>query len=172
MKFLSQADFARKHGVSPKTVTAWKHRGYLVLGPDQKRVDVEETEKLLATRTGRGGRLKGPAIIDAPLAGVSDAPDASDPETWSLHEAARRERVAVARLRELELAREAGLVVPIADVTGAVRAEYHIVRTALLGIPSKLAHRLAVATTPEACGALLDTEIRQILTELTRDAPK
>jgi hypothetical protein len=97
----------------------------------------------------------------------------ADPDAaWSLHEATRRERVAAAKLRELELARAAGLVVPIADVVGAVTAEYHVVRTGLLGMASKLAHRLAAATTPEACGALVDAEVRQILTELTRDTAK
>ena len=102
---------------------------------------------------------------------LTDQPDkpAGDPAGWSRQEALRQREIAQARLAQIEADRAAGLVVPIADVVGAVTAEYHVVRTALLGIASKLAHRLAAATTPEACGALVDGEVRVILTELTQD---
>jgi hypothetical protein len=160
--------FAKLHGVSRAAAYKWKRRGLIVSTPDGK-VEVAESNRRLAERAPvfRGGRARG--LAHGPK---SDPEPGSDPETWTTAEAVRRERIAAARLRELELAEKAGAVVPIADVVGAVTAEYHIVRTGLLGVASKLAHRLAAATTPEAAGALVDTEVRQILTELTQDVPK
>jgi hypothetical protein len=54
--FLSQAEFARRRGVSKKAVTTWKHKGLLALSEDGK-VDVEQTEWNLDQRpaTYRGG---------------------------------------------------------------------------------------------------------------------
>jgi hypothetical protein len=162
MEFLSQSDFARKHGVSPKTVTAWKYRGYLVLGPDGKRVNVAATERLLSTRTGRGGRLKGPAILDASQPGASS----DNPDGWTLHEATRQERIAAAKLRQLELAEKVGAVADVAEVLEKVGKRFGVVRTRVLAIPPRLAPRLAVLNTAEGCGALLDEAIRDALTEL------
>jgi hypothetical protein len=171
--FITLAAFARLHRVAKPTVTGWKRRGYLVINSDGM-VDVVRSNARLASRPSvhRGGVAKvrpgkpvegGASELGAP----ADAP--SDPDGWTMHEAKRREMVAAAKLRELELAREAGLVVPIAEVEGVVRGEYSIVRTTLLGMASKLAHRLAAATTPEACGALVDTEVRAALAALTAD---
>lgn len=55
-KFLTQAEFARRRGVSRKSVTAWKAKGLLVLAEDGK-VNVSETEWKLDDRpaTYRGG---------------------------------------------------------------------------------------------------------------------
>ncbi|CAJ0781875.1 hypothetical protein R8510_04931 [Ralstonia chuxiongensis] len=41
----SQADFAKRHGVSRKTVTVWKERGWLVM--QGSAVDVEKSNDLL-----------------------------------------------------------------------------------------------------------------------------
>jgi hypothetical protein len=165
------ADFAKLHRVSKAAVTKWKARGLLVLTLDG-RVDVIASNKRLADRPAvtRGRLTKGPSTSDVLAPPQPDKP--GDPDAWSLAEATRRERVAAAKLRELELAEKAGAVVPIAEVAKAVSAEYAIVRTALLGMASKLAHRLAAAMTPEAAGALVDGEVRSILEALTADAIK
>lgn len=47
MPLVSQAEFARLHNVSRKTVTTWKKRGYLELSAGQ--VDVEVTNRVLAS---------------------------------------------------------------------------------------------------------------------------
>jgi hypothetical protein len=166
--FMTLAAFARLHGVAKPTVTGWKQRDLLVMTVDGK-VDVVASNARLADRPDvhRGGVAKvRPGRLATDQSGAAgDAPQ----DGWSMYEAKRHEAVAAAKLRELELAREAGLVVSRADVAGVVRAEYHVVRTALLGMASKLAHRLAAATTPEAAGALVDTEVRAILEALTAD---
>lgn len=59
--FVSQADFARRRGVSKKTVTDWKGKGLLVMTADGK-VDVEASEWNLDQRpaTYRGGTAHRP----------------------------------------------------------------------------------------------------------------
>ena len=49
------------------------------------------------------------------------------------------------------------------EILGAVRSEYGVVRTGMLGLASRLAHRLAACTSPEGCSALVDAEVRLIL---------
>lgn len=163
--FLTFAAFARLHGVSRPTVNGWKRRGYLVLRGNE--VDVAASNVRLAARpdVSRGGPTK---VRPGNPAGAGAA-EGEPGDGVSMHEARRREMVATAKMRELALAREAGLVVPKADVLGAVRAEYTIVRTAMLGLAPRLAHRLAAATTPEACSTLLDTEVRALLEALIAD---
>jgi hypothetical protein len=177
--FMTKAAFARLHGVAKPTVTGWARRGLLVLAADGRRVDVLASNARLGARpsVSRGGTAKvRPIVTDRPKAGSPEDPALSaqgiDPADWSRQEALRQREIAQAQLARIEADRAAGLVVPIADVTDAVRGEYHTVRTALLGLASKLAARLAAATTPEACGALVDTEVRAILTELTQDGAR
>jgi hypothetical protein len=166
---ITMAAFARLHHVAKPTVLGWRKRGYLVLTADGK-VDVAGSNARLAARpsVNRGGVAK---VLPGKPPDQPDKPD-GDPANWSRQEALRQREIAQARLAQIEADRAAGLMVPIADVTDAVRGEYHIVRTALLGMASKLAHRLAAAATPEACGALVDGEVRAILTELAQDGAK
>ncbi|ECZ8127634.1 hypothetical protein F8606_21745 [Salmonella enterica] len=42
---MNQAEFARRHGVSRKTVTQWKERGWLVM--NGREIDVEASETML-----------------------------------------------------------------------------------------------------------------------------
>jgi hypothetical protein len=164
---MTLAAFARLHGVAKPTVTGWKRRG-LVAMVDGK-VDVVASNARLAARptVSRGGKTK--VRAGAELA-VEQAGDAGNPALWSRQEALRQREIAQARLAQIEADTAAGLVVPKADIVGAVRGEYAIVRTAFLGAAAKLAHRLAAATTPEACGRIVDTEVRSILEALTADS--
>jgi hypothetical protein len=172
---LSLAAFARLHGVAKATVTGWKQRGYLVLTADG-RVDVAASDAMLAARpsTSRGGVTKvrpgKPVEGGGATADDEQLGDAGNPAGWSRQEALRQREIAQAQLARIEADIAAGLVVPKAEVVGIVRAEYAVVRTAFLGMASKLAHRLAAATSPEAAGALVDGEVRSILGALTADS--
>jgi hypothetical protein len=159
---VSLAAFARLCGVSGPCVTGWRRRGHIVLVGG--KVDVAASNVRLASRPAArvGGIAKAKPIVESPM-------DAADPANWTRSEALRQREIAQARLAQIEADEAAGLVVRKADVVGAVRAEYTIVRTALLGMASKLAHRLAAATTPESAGALVDNEVRSTLEALTAD---
>jgi hypothetical protein len=160
--FMNLTAFARLHGVSKPTVTGWRRRGHLQLTADG-RVDVAASNARLAARPAarHGGLAKVKPIVEEPAA--------ADPANWSRGEALRQREIAQARLAQIEADRVAGLVVLKAEVAGVVRAEYTIVRTAMLGLASKLAHRLAACASPEGCGALVHTEVRSILEALTAD---
>jgi hypothetical protein len=166
----TMAGFAKHRGVSKTAVTKWKKRGLLVFLPDGK-IDVAASDALLADRPAvyRGGAVK--SALTPVLSTTMDS-STVDPATWSTAEAIRRKEIAQARLRQIEADTAAGLVVPIADITKAVAGEYAVVRTALLAMPAKLAHRLAAAATPQEAGALVDGEVRAVLTALTQDAAR
>jgi hypothetical protein len=160
------AAYARLHHVSRPTVWGWRKRGYLVL--QNGRVDVVRSNERLAARPDvhRGGVAKVRPGKPAPIQS-SPAAEELPADGWSMHEAKRREMVATAKMRELTLAREAGKVSDNAEVAEKVGKRFSVVRARMLAISSKLAARLAVLNTAEACGALLDIEIRDALTELS-----
>ena len=177
----TQAAFAKRKGVSPKTVSIWKQAGHLSMTPDGL-VKVEESEWLLAERpaTRRGGKAKGstpsaPATKPTPSddgGSVEEAAERFIQQTGGLHshaEAARIKENFLAALRQLEYDRESGKVVEIATVAAAVVTEYAKVRNKVLGLGSRLAHRLAAMKLPEEIKALVDAEVSTILEELTLD---
>jgi hypothetical protein len=161
--FVTLAAFARLHSVSKPCVTGWRKRGYLVLRGNE--VDVAASNARLASRP--DVHHGGPAKVrpGKPAAGRSVEGEPAD--GISMHEARRREMVAAAKLRELLLAKEAGKVADIAEVTEKVGKRFSIVRARMLAIGPKLAPRLAILSTAEGCHALLDGEIRDALTELS-----
>jgi hypothetical protein len=161
------AGFAKLRGVSRAAVTKWKKRGLLVFTSDGN-VDIAASDARLEDRPPvyRGGAVKATTTRPKPVNGFAH----TDPASWSTAEAVRHKEIAQARLRQIEADTAAGLVVPISDIVDTVRNEYTIVRTALLGMAAKLARRLAAAATPQEAGALLDHEVRAILSALTRDA--
>lgn len=160
---LSQAEFARLHGVSKKTVTMWKQAGRLVLGAGGL-VDVERSNELLGQRPEKrkGGSAKGPTAKRTGEA--QDAPD------WPLHEASRRKEAAMARLKELEYDRKTGRVVLVEDVIWQINREMHIVRTRLLAIPSQCAVQIARLTTPVEVEVALRDVIYEAMSELSNGA--
>jgi hypothetical protein len=159
---ISLADFARLHGVAAPTVTGWKRRGHIVLVDG--KVDVAASNARLAARPAarHGGLAKVKPVVEEPIA-------VADPANWTRGEALRQLEISRARLAQIEADRVTGLVVLKAEVAGVVRAEYTIVRTAMLGLASRLAHRLAACASPEGCGALVDGEVRSVLEALTAD---
>jgi hypothetical protein len=163
--FMTFAAFARLHGVSRPTVNGWKKRGHLVLRGNE--VDVVASNARLAARpdVSRGGPAK--VRPGKPAAGQSGSAEDAPAEGMSMHEARRRELVAAAKLRELALAREAGKVSDNAEVAEKVGRRFAVVRSRMLAISPRIASRLAVLNTAEACGALLDAEVRDALTELS-----
>jgi len=58
---MKQSEFARLHGVSRKTVTAWKNKGMIVLN-DDGTVDVEKSNELL--KQNRSGKYQNETEVE------------------------------------------------------------------------------------------------------------
>ncbi|MBR8030804.1 hypothetical protein KDW59_01815 [Burkholderia vietnamiensis] len=186
---MNQSEFAALHGVSRKTVTKWKERGWLVFAGDE--VDVEESNKLLK----RYRRDGAPAVTQS----VTPEPEGNKPKTVtqaasevtlksgeSADEAAERILTGNVQLldfdkarcfkenylglkAQLEYDRDSGLVVDVSEVAKAVGTEYAKVRTRLLSIPAEQAPRLHRCKTPAELQDMLQEVITEALEELTRD---
>lgn len=157
---MSQKEYAEARGWSPAYVSKLKRQGRLVLTDDGK-VNVGATDRLIdSTRDpARGGdRRPGAAEERKP----SRASGSSDNGPDSYNEAARRERMAKARLAELELAEAAGQLVRRDEVERAFFGLARGALDALLGLSSRLAGPLAAESDPFRCATMIDAEARAI----------
>ena len=166
---VSQAEFARQHGVSRKTVTQWKADGRLVLQDGQ--VDVEGSDALLRD-AGLGRYRMVPASTEDTLpvstpvtpagnarSGNSgaDAPDlVADPETIdaflsdllagryaSQAQAERVKENALAGLRALELRVKAGALIEMELAQAVFFEQARAERDAWMNWPSRIGPKLA-----------------------------
>jgi hypothetical protein len=155
-----------------------------------RRVSVEAVSKAI-----RDGRLREsvvivagkPKIRDAELADREwaantqqrvDQPTAApprDPPEYIAHRtnregAAARRELAQAKLAELELAEREGKLIPIDVARRDVQEKFTLVRTKLLGVPTRLAQQM-----PELAGGelavLIDQLLREALEELADGDP-
>jgi|SRR5580704_6377081 phage terminase Nu1 subunit (DNA packaging protein) len=86
------------------------------------------------------------------------------PETYE--EALSRKTRAEADLKELQLAKERGQVASIADVERVISAATIVTRTQILAVPSRLASRLLGMDDYKRVVTILESEMRQLLTNL------
>lgn len=186
---MKQSEFAALHGVSRKTVTKWKERGWLVFAGDD--VDVDASNALLkryrrdgvpAVTQATEGNKQGNKPRRAPRKvtevtiqeGESGAQAAvrllvASGADMDIEEAKRVKENYLALREQLEYDRDAGLVVEVADVAKAVGEEYAKVRTKLLSIPSEHAPRIQRLKTVQEVQDVLHSIIVEALEELTRD---
>jgi hypothetical protein len=83
-------------------------------------------------------------------------------------EAIRRLRVTEAKRAELKLRRETGELLERSEVTRAWGSLISTARNRFLGMGDKLADHLAVEGDAPLCKAMVDAEVREILTDLSR----
>lgn len=178
---VSQAEFARRKGVSKASVTAWKSKGLLSMTPDGL-VKVEESEWLLADRpaTYRGGTTKGGAAAQ-PKPEAKPRPGETPEQAaerivvregaapYDHAEAVRIKENYLALLRQLEFDLKSGAVVPIDVVVAVLVDQLARVRNKVLSISVRTAPRAAVLRSAEEVRALFDAEAALALEELTLD---
>ncbi|HEM7842588.1 hypothetical protein QZM26_17875 [Burkholderia multivorans] len=190
---MKQSEFAALHGVSRKTVTTWKKRGWLVFSGDE--VDVEASNALLkkyrrdgaetvtqsVTQDRKGNsRARVPKTVTQRDAEVTIRPGETVEQAagrilvatgadMNFDEARRVKENYLALQAQLEYDRDAGLVVAVADVAKAVGEEYAKVRTRLLAIPAEHAPRIHRLKTVIEVQDALHEIIVEALEELTRD---
>jgi hypothetical protein len=189
MALIKQAAFATLHGVSRKTVTKWKERGWLEFQGDL--VDVEASNALLkkyrrdgidsvtqpvtqaeqGNKSGSGKNQVTRVTIEAGESAEQAAVRllvASGAE-MSFEEARRVKENYLALLNQLEYDKESSAVVAVADVVKLVGEEYARVRTRLLAIPAEQAPRIQRLKTVLEVQDALQQIIVDALEELTRD---
>jgi len=186
---MKQSAFAALHGVSRKTVTKWKERGWLVFAGDE--VDVEASNALLkkyrrdasesVTQPAQGNKQGNKPRDVTPASAQVTIRDGESAEQAAVRllvatgadmnfdEARRVKENYLALKAQLEYDRDAGLVVEVADVARAVGEEYAKVRTRLLAIPAEHAPRIQRLKTVLEVQDALQEIIVEALEELTRD---
>lgn len=190
---MKQSEFAALHGVSRKTVTKWKERGWLVFVGD--RVDADASNALLkkyrtagadsVTQAAQGNsegnkpvrprRAVTPKAAEVTIVDGETAGQAAERILLALgadmgmDEAKRVKENYLALQAQLEYDDAAGLVVAVADVAKTVADEYAKVRTRLLAIPSEHAPRIQRLRTVQEVQDMLHSVIVEALEELTRD---
>lgn len=193
---MKQSEFAALHGVSRKTVTKWKERGWLVFAGDQ--VDAEASNALVkkyrvagadsVTQAAQGNnqgnkptrprRAVTPKDAEVTIGDGETAGQAVERILLALgadmdmDEAKRVKENYLALQAQLEYDQAAGLVVAVADVAQAVAEEYAKVRTRLLAIPSEHAPRIQRLRSVQEVQDALHAVIVEALEELTRDGDK
>ncbi|HEN7342788.1 RNA polymerase subunit sigma-70 [Serratia marcescens] len=184
---MNQSDFAKLHGVSRKTVTTWKARGWLVLAGDD--IDVEASnaniERFRKTvtrpekkpagnkqgnKTGnrssgnKSGNKNGKDLVESPTKTV-ERMIAEHGVTMTLDEARQMKENFLALLTQLEYDIKSGQVLPYKDMIEAVGNEYARMRTRLIAIAPEHGPRLRVLASTTN-----DAEFVQALQEVVYEA--
>lgn len=163
-------------GKSPKVISeALRYKRIKGYG-EHRLVCVEEADEHFLSNSAMAGSERSnyigptpPGIPIEPGGGQPSDPVNPTGQVQSLHEAraakAREDaiRARVAREREeIELEVVKGSTVKISEVVAELSAQYLIFRGTMLGLPTKLAPRLAVSTAEEIHG-IMNEEIRAAL---------
>lgn len=180
---MKQSEFARLHGVSRKTVTQWKARGWLVLDGDdidaeasnanieRFRKTVTRPEKKAAGNTqgntARGNSRGNTAAPERPESAskVAERILVARGAEMSLDEARQMKENYLALLTQLEYDTKSGALLPFEDMITEVRKEYSRMRTRLVAIAPEHGPRLRVLAP-----TVSDAEFVQALQEVVYEA--
>ncbi|MEY0015245.1 RNA polymerase subunit sigma-70 [Providencia rettgeri] len=179
---MNQSDFAKLHGVSRKTITIWKSRGWLVMDGDEIDVDASN-EKIKRYRKSSSASEHKAKPKKTKRGQLSEPADESPTQTaerliremganMSFDEARTMKENYLALLSQLDYDIKAGMVLPWQDMINKVGEEYHRMRTRLIAIAPEHGPRLrSLATTSsdaEFVTALQDI-IHEAMEELSLD---
>lgn len=192
---MNQSDFAKLHGVSRKTVTGWKARGWLVFVGDD--IDVKASNMLLerhrktVTRPGlklvkndegnkqgnkrsgnKPGNKKSGNVAEESPSQIVEKMIAASGAKMSFDEARTLKENFLALLTQLEYEEKRGQLLSWDEIITEVNTEYSRVRTRLIALAPEHGPRLrGLATTTDDAGfvAALQELIYEALNELTID---
>jgi hypothetical protein len=167
---MKQSEFASLHGVSRKTVTKWKERGWLVFAGDE--VNVEESNKLLkryrrdgipvvtepASKPSRGNKRQSvtQAAKGVTLEAGESAGDAANRilsgnvELLDFDEARCFKENYLGLMAQLEYERKSGSLVELDTATAILFEEFRAQRDAWLNWPTRVGPILAADLGVEA----------------------
>ncbi|KTS74253.1 hypothetical protein [Pantoea stewartii] len=192
---MNQSDFAKLHGVSRKTVTTWKARGWLVLDGEEINVDasnalIERFRKTVTrpekkvpgnsqgnkqgNKTGnrQGNNAKGNKSAQTrdedraeSASKVVERIISENGLEMTLDEARQMKENYLALLTQLEYDIKSGQVLPYKDMIAAVGQEYSRMRTRLIAIAPEHGPRLRVLASTTS-----DAEFVAALQEVVHEA--
>jgi len=175
---ISQAEYARKRGVSRQYVGQMVAKGIIQLV--DKKVDVDQADVALAAIRDPARAERRPKHDDdapAPVPGTDGNQSAAYAPTFSqsgndlptlLLKTRIKSEVERAKLLEIKAKVEAGKYVDADDVKLVAFNKARVVRDALMNIPERLAAVLAAETDTQRVHNMLMTELRTALEELSR----
>ncbi|MEH8372539.1 hypothetical protein RAH02_17880 [Klebsiella pneumoniae] len=158
---MNQSDFARLHGVSRKTVTMWKSRGWLIMSGDdidvaasnaqlekyRKSVNRPEKQKTSAPEKKRAGQVlparEPPEESDPSLEGLAWDFLLENGAELSLDEARRVKENYLALLTKLEFQQKDGQLIEMAAAEEVLFNAFRQQRDAWLNWPSRVAPLMA-----------------------------
>jgi hypothetical protein len=183
-EWISLREFARRRGVSlmavqkaieSARVTAVRRDGDRLVGIEVHQATAQwnaNTDPAAAAKTGKTLDLTPDQSAVSPDAekGADTEQPAPDKDPHGYYQArADRERHQ-AKLVELELAREMGLVIPAEEQRQVSARRYKAIRDGFLNMPDRIAAVLAAERDPARVHAALTNEIKRVLHELSDDA--
>ncbi len=194
---MNQADFAKLHGVSRKTVTTWKARGWLVMEGDEVNVEASnaniETHRKTVTppekkeivrnrgntpaadRGNSGPAGDGDGDDDEHIADVAERLVKEYGANLTFDEARTVKANFHAKLVQLDYEQKAGRLLPFEDMLRAIGDEYGRIRTRLIAIAPEHGPRLrllALTSDDTAFTAALQEIIHEAMEELSADGIK
>ncbi|EAA5550288.1 RNA polymerase subunit sigma-70 [Salmonella enterica subsp. enterica] len=192
---MNQSEFAKLHGVSRKTVTTWKARGWLVLDGDEidvvasntmieryRKTVTQDEKKLAANSQGnkkgntsghkRGNTRKGNNPREESPAAIAERMITESGVTMTRDEALTMKENYFALHAQLDYDVKAGKLLPWQDMVDEVAQEYARMRTRLIALAPEHGPRLrALASTMDDAEfvAALQELIYEALNELAID---
>lgn len=151
---LTQAQYSRHRGVTPAAVTKALRAGRIHLTPEGG-IDPAAADLAWAANTGVRGGARGPHREGRPL-----------PPAGLREDAITRERLARAKLVELELAERTRELVPAAEVKATWEREVTAARARLLALPSTFRVEIPALTAEDT--EKIERMIRTALEDLAR----
>lgn len=151
---LTAPQAAEMFGVSEKTVRNWMNDNGLPFSGAGRGRTVNAAKAIEWHHEYAGGKN-----------GKTTQPEPEVDEE-SYDDALARKTRAEADLKELQLARERGQVAAIADVEKVITAANLAAQTQLLAMPARLSTQILGLEDPARAVAIVDSEVRHILTNL------
>jgi hypothetical protein len=176
---LGLREAAQQLGINHSTLLRRVKTGAVTREPDGT-FDVEKCRAQLAANTNLGKQANAKARKPKHATPSKDEPEASGepedqppPETseGDYAEACRQEKWEAVRKKRLERRKREGELLELTEVRQAWGEMVSSARAQLLLLPAKLAPQIAFLSDVRECQAVIDTEIRSLLTVLSEYRP-
>lgn len=166
-ELITRAEYARRRGCDPAAVTRAIQKGWIT--PIDDKIDPVVADVQWAANARSRTDSRPATALGAQLAGRTAAPpaDLKPPREDDYFAARARRESAEAELSELKLQEMLGQLVRADAVRAEAARLAAALRESLLQLPARLTPVLAAETDPAKLHDLLDTELRQVLAQLT-----